>query len=552
VTVTLTGASNTVAPIAVGLNPFVSPMAAPAVGVIDTPVDGATGITGSIAVTGWALDDVEVVSVGIYRDPVPPEPADGLVFVGNAVFVDGARLDLLGCVPPHAAQHPGRAGATCCSRTCSPTRATAPSASTRSRPTARGTRPCSRTRRRSRVDNASSSAPFGAIDTPQQGETVSGTVNNFGWVLVRDGARVGRPRRRVRRRSTSTACRSACPAGWTGRSDITQAFPTGCADLSSTAAVHSLRQHGAHQRRAHDRLGRCARRTASQAGVGSRYFTVSNGVVGSIEGAAQPGGASMTVVAPASAGLPIDDAQVLALAPAASVAGRRGFDPGARYRTYRQGRDGAIVVPAEELDRVELMLDGGEGGLRDTTYAGYLRTSGALGPLPIGANLDPRTGAFTWQPGVGFVGAYDFVLVRVIGGEARARYDVRIVLHPKSSGRVGPQIVIDTPSARQDVEQPFVVAGWAVDLDADTGTGVDAVHVWAYPVTGEPPIFLGPATYGGRRSDVGAVLSDRFEGSGYGLAVQGLEPGQYDLAVFAWSTVTQDFVPARTVRITVR
>jgi hypothetical protein len=139
-----------------------------------------------------------------------------------------------------------------------------------------------------------------------------------------------------------------------------------------------------------------------------------------------------------------------------------------------------------------------------------------------------------------------------VGGEVRARHEVRIVLNPKSSGRVGTQTVIDTPGGQSAVAQPFVVAGWAADLDDERTTGVDAVHVWAYPVTGAPPIFLGPAAYGGRRPDVAAVHGPQFEASGYGLAVQELAPGQYDLAVFAWSHVTGGFAPARVVRITVR
>ena len=32
--------------------------------------------------------------------------------------------------------------------------------------------------------NASSNRPFGTIDTPAQGETVSGTITNFGWALT--------------------------------------------------------------------------------------------------------------------------------------------------------------------------------------------------------------------------------------------------------------------------------------------------------------------------------------------------------------------------------
>ena len=132
------------------------------------------------------------------------------------------------------------------------------------------------------------------------------------------------------------------------------------------------------------------------------------------------------------------------------------------------------------------------------------------------------------------------------------RRDVRIVLQPKGSGAVGPQVVIDTPRSQQDVGQPFVLAGWAADLDAAQGTGIATLHAWAYPLAGGPPVFLGATAYGGARPDVAAVHGDQFEASGFGLQVQGLTPGNYDLAVFAWSTERADFVPARTVRVTVR
>ena len=34
------------------------------------------------------------------------------------------------------------------------------------------------------MNNAAATLPFGAIDTPGQGATVSGTVTNFGWALT--------------------------------------------------------------------------------------------------------------------------------------------------------------------------------------------------------------------------------------------------------------------------------------------------------------------------------------------------------------------------------
>ena len=44
----------------------------------------------------------------------------------------------------------------------------------------------------------------------------------------------------------------------------------------------------------------------------------------------------------------------------------------------------------------------------------------------------------------------------------------------------------------------------------------------------------------------------QFRDSGYGLIVQGLEPGSYELAAFAWTNVRAGFVPPRTVQVTVR
>ena len=116
-----------------------------------------------------------------------------------------------------------------------------------------------------------------------------------------------------------------------------------------------------------------------------------------------------------------------------------------------------------------------------------------MAPLPIGSHLDQTTGVFTWAPGVGFVGTYDFVFVRTDVTSAAMRREVRVILQPKGSGLVGPQVVIDAPRSQQDVAQPFVLGGWAADLNATTGTGIATVHAWAYPLTGGPPVFLGAA-----------------------------------------------------------
>jgi hypothetical protein len=113
-----------------------------------------------------------------------------------------------------------------------------------------------------------------------------------------------------------------------------------------------------------------------------------------------------------------------------------------------------------------------------------------------------------------------------------------------------PVMTIDTPSAGASTGQPFAVAGWAIDRDATSGTGVDAIHVWAYPSSGSA-IFLGTAQLGAARNDVGGIYGAQFTNSGYNLAVSGLAPGQYQIVVFAHSTVTGTFNQSRVVAITV-
>jgi hypothetical protein len=117
-----------------------------------------------------------------------------------------------------------------------------------------------------------------------------------------------------------------------------------------------------------------------------------------------------------------------------------------------------------------------------------------------------------------------------------------------------PHMSIDTPGNNQTVGQPFLVAGWATDLAAASGTGVDAVQVWAYPNpgSGAPARFVGHATLGGARPDVAGFLGPNAAQSGYGVWASGLPAGVYDLAVFMHSTVLGTFTDNRVVRITVR
>ncbi len=115
-----------------------------------------------------------------------------------------------------------------------------------------------------------------------------------------------------------------------------------------------------------------------------------------------------------------------------------------------------------------------------------------------------------------------------------------------------PLMALDTPADGATHAQPFPLAGWAIDRDAPSGPGVDVLHVWAFPAGGGTPTFVGVASTGGARSDVGAIFGSQFTNSGYSLAVTGLAPGTYQIVVYAHSTVTGTFNQWRVVTVSVQ
>ena len=509
-------------------------------GVVDSPLQNATGVTGAIPMTGWVLDDLEVTGVTICRAAVvgevaPVDPNCGgaaQIFVGNGVFIEGARPDVQAAYPMYPRSNAGGWGFMLLTNML-PNQGNGAFVFSvyghdrEGHVVLLGTRTMT-------CDNAHATAPFGAIDTPGQGETVSGsTYVNFGWALTQN------PKVIPFDGSTLMVYVDGMPVGSPSynhyRPDVSTTFPglansdgpVGFKVIDTTALSNGL----------HTIVWTATDSAGVTSGLGSRYFRVANGAASSVTAGAR---AASAIVSDASfADVPTETSPLVA---------RRSWDAEAPWRNHAAGRTGRVVLRGEELDRFELLLGEHPG----ETYAGYLRVGERLRPLPIGSHLERQTGRFTWSPGVGFVGTYDLVFVRSEGARAIARREVRLILQPKGSGHVGAQVVIDTPRPRQDVAQPFALGGWAVDLDAPAGTGIDTLHVWAYPLTGGAPVFLGAATYGGGRPDVAAIHGERFRDAGFGLLVHGLVPGDYDLAVFAWSNVSGGFVPAQVVRVTAR
>ena len=122
------------------------------------------------------------------------------------------------------------------------------------------------------VDNASSVDPFGTIDTPQQGATVSGTVVNFGWALAQQSFVIPTDG------STIDVVIDGQVAGHPVynqfRSDIAALFP---GSANSGGAVGYFMLDTRTLANAVHTIAWVIRDSAGHAtAVGSRYFTVAN------------------------------------------------------------------------------------------------------------------------------------------------------------------------------------------------------------------------------------------------------------------------------------
>jgi hypothetical protein len=190
ITLTATGVSNSPQYVRVFVNVINPSATQPPFGFVDTPADHSTGISGAIPMTGWAMDDIGVQKVDIWRDPVGGENAqNGLVYVGDAVFIDGTRPDVQAINPTLPLSTRAGWGFQILTNMLSNSSGSGAPGNGIYRFHALAHDVEGHTvdigARTVTVDNADAILPFGTIDTPSQGGTASGTAFvNFGWALT--------------------------------------------------------------------------------------------------------------------------------------------------------------------------------------------------------------------------------------------------------------------------------------------------------------------------------------------------------------------------------
>jgi hypothetical protein len=402
-------------------------------GSFDTPIQGST-VSSSVPFTGWALDDLGVQDVKLYR-----EEGRSLVYIGDAILVEGARPDVELAFPGYPMNDRAGWGYMMLTNFLPGGNGTftihAVVADLEGHQQTLGSKTII-------VDNAHAVKPFGTIDTPAQGGTASGSgFIDWGWVLTPppnyiptngstiyvyvDGINLGHPTYNLY------------------RSDIAALFPNyanrngalGYFYLNTTPYANGV----------HTISWAAVDNAGNVDGIGSRYFTIQN-LAGNNEqgelkdiglmGEWKNGGMGLT---PAVISSLTRNPNMDLLNSFEPLRLQKDYNPESEPETLYPDENGRFTIEIKESDRLVIYLGDHETGndndnvgvsplqkdsllTPDTEpltpenpppgfYHGYLVSGSDLKPLPIGSTLDRWRGIFYWQLGPGFSGDYALVFL---------------------------------------------------------------------------------------------------------------------------------------------
>jgi hypothetical protein len=378
-------------------------------GSFDTPLQNAT-VSGSVPVTGWALDDVGVKDIKIYR-----EAGATLAYIGKAVFVEGARPDVeqtYSLLPNNS-----RAGWGYMMLTNFLPNGGNGSFVLHAIAEDEDGHSVSLGTRTIICDNAHAVKPFGAIDTPEQGGVVSGKEYiNFGWVLT------PQPNYIPYDGSTLQVWVDGVPIGQpvydNYRKDIAEFFP-GYAN-SYGAVGYLYLDTTRYDTGVHTIQWTAIDSAANVDGIGSRFFTIVNAESNSQKMAVQNTTNAATRLFQKQSDTPVKKNSPLRIIV--------GYEPGNKGKQVFPDKNGDVKVHIAEVQRLEVQLGGGERPGR--FYSGFMMVGDKIKPLPIGSYLDSEKGIFYWQPGPGFVGTYRLTFVDGKAGDRSSNINLAVTIAP--------------------------------------------------------------------------------------------------------------------------
>jgi hypothetical protein len=388
VTVSAANVANSPQTVSVTLNVYDSGSHSSPFGSFDTPTNGAT-VMSSIPVTGWAVDDIEVSNVKIYR-----RNNGALVYIGDAVFVEGARPDVEQAYPDYPLSYKAGWGYMMLTNFL-PNGGNgtftlyAIATDIEGNQETLGTKTIY-------CDNANAVKPFGAIDTPTQGGKAWGSsFINWGWVLT------PQPNKIPTNGSTINVYVDGVNLGHPTynlyRSDIASLFP-GYANSSGAVAYFYL-DTTAYENGVHTLQWTATDNAGNIDGIGSRYFTIQN-----------TGGGAARPASPAE--YLLNDAEDYPL----GIRVKKGYGEDTEPREIYPDENEMITIEIKELERLEI---------------DFSNPVESISRLPIGSFLDRERGVFYWQPGVGYLGEYRLVFMETGNAGGIQKRVILITILPK-------------------------------------------------------------------------------------------------------------------------
>jgi hypothetical protein len=387
-------------------------------GIFATPIDGSS-VSGSIPVTGWALDDIGIISVQIFR-----KAGKSSVYIGDAVFVEGARPDVEQAYQGYPMNYKAGWGYMLLTNFL-PNGGNgtftlyATATDVEGHQVSLGTKTII-------CDNAHAVKPFGALDTPLQGGSAAGNKYlNWGWALTplpntipTDGSTI---------RVWVDGVSLGSPVYNLYREDIATLFPG--YNNSSGAVAYFYLDTTQYENGLHTIAWSITDNAGNTDGIGSRYFSIMNNAQGASTAAIETfgtfgSGSGIDYLAEA----PVDYFSAVGI----------GKDYQENRPLHRVVPDdcGYITIEIKETQRLEIHLQETDEPAEDkentgwSNWQGYQVIGNNLKKLPVGTTFDMNRGIFYWQPGPGFIGEYRFVFFqRDQGGKINKR-DIVIRIHP--------------------------------------------------------------------------------------------------------------------------